>query len=178
MMSTGRFSKGAGRIALTAMFTALSLVFLYGASVTPIGQLGLVAAAGVFPAVAVVSGGSQTGWLCYAATGLLAFVLLPDKGSALLYLIFFGIYPLIKYLIEKLKKLPVEWLFKLAFCNAALALFWMFLRVLLLAELPAVFSYLWVFWLAGNAAFILYDLGFSRLIGFYLIRIHRVISKS
>jgi len=176
-MNTSRFSKGTGRLALSAMFTALSLVLLYGASVIPSGQLGLVAVAGLFPAAAVVSGGSTAGFLCYAATGLLALVLVPDKNTAVLYLLFFGLYPLIKYYIEKIKNLPLEWLCKLVLCNAALALFWMFIRALLLSELPAVFSTLWLFWLAGNASFILYDLGFSKLVGFYFVRIHRAISK-
>lgn len=116
----GRFSKGAGRVALTAMLTALSLVFLYGASAAPSGRLGLIAAAGLFPAAAVVSGGRPAGFLCYAATGILALVLIPDKGGVLLYLVFFGIYPLIKHLIEKLKKLPLEWLCKMVLCNVVL----------------------------------------------------------
>ncbi len=176
-MDRGRFSGGAGRIALTAMLAALSLLFLYGASVIPSGQLGLVAAAGLFPAAALVSGGVSAAWLCYAATGLLALILVPDKTSAVLYLLFFGLYPILKHFIERLKKLPAEWLCKMALCNAILVLFWMLLRALLLAQLPAAFAQLWIFWLAGNASFVLYDLGFSRLMDFYLVRVHRAIFR-
>jgi hypothetical protein len=159
-MKTNRYPAGAGRIALTAMLAAFSLTFLYGASLTPSGQLGLVAAAGVFPAAALVSGGYAAGFLCYAASALLALVLVPDKGGAVLYLLFFGIYPLVKHLIEKLRIRVLEWMCKLILCNAALGLFLRFLRALLLAELPAFFGISWVFFLAGNAAFVLYDTGF------------------
>ncbi len=174
-MGTRRYSTGAGRIALAAMFAALSLIFLYTASVTPSGQLGLLAAAGVFPAAALVSGGAAAGFLCYAAAGLLALILVPEKGGVVLYLVFFGLYPLIKHFIEKLKKLPLEWLCKLVLCNAALTVFWLILRSLLLAELPAFFSNLWVFALAGNASFIFYDIGFSKLMHFYYNRIHKAV---
>lgn len=176
-MRTSRYSKGAGRVALTAVFSAFSLMFLYGASITPSGQLGLAAAAGVFPAAALVSGGYGAGFLCYAASGLLALVLVPEKGGVFLFLLFFGIYPLLKHLIEKLKKLPLEWLCKLVLCNAALGLFLLFLRSLLLSELPAAFEIPYFFFPAGNVGFILYDIGFSKLMGFYYNRIHKAVSR-
>jgi len=176
-MNMSRYSGGAGRIALSAMLTALSLVFLYGASVAPSGQLGLAAAAGVFPAAALVSGGAPAGFLCYTVTGLLGLLLVPNKSGVLLYILFFGLYPLLKHWIEKIKKLPLEWLCKLLLCNAALGLFWNVLRTLLLAGLPAVFGKLWVFWLAGTGAFVLYDVGFSKVMSFYVARVHRVIFR-
>lgn len=176
-MREGRYSKGAALISLDAVLTALGLIGLYGASITPSGRLGLTAAAGLFPAAAVVSGGISAGILCYAATGLLALLLVPEKSCAILYLSFFGFYPLCKHWIEKLKKLPLEWLCKLALFNAALAVYWLLFRALLLSQLPAAFESLWVFCLVGNLAFVLYDLGFSKLISFYLTRIHRAIFK-
>ena len=53
-MGKGRSSAGAGRIALVGVLTALSVIFLYLAALTPTGQLGVVAAAGLMPAAAVV----------------------------------------------------------------------------------------------------------------------------
>ena len=46
---------------------------------------------------------------------LLGLILLPVKSNALLYLLFFGLYPMIKSLIERLRQLPLELLLKLAF---------------------------------------------------------------
>lgn len=68
------------------------------------------------------------GYLCWAASALLGLFLLPDKGVALLYLIFLGLYPVVKNNIEGLRRLPLEWLCKLACFNAALSLFWFALR--------------------------------------------------
>jgi hypothetical protein len=172
-MGKRRSSTGAGRIALVGVLTALSVMFLYLAALTPTGQLGVVAAAGLMPAAAVVSAGLPAGAFCYAATGILGLLLSPDKGGAALYLVFFGLYPLIKCLIERLRKLPLEWLCKLAFFNLALTLCWFFLRAALLEGLPPVFEALWVLYLIGNAVFVAYDLGFSRLIALYTVRIDK-----
>lgn len=43
----GRYGKGAGRVALAGVLTALSLVILYLASMAPTGRLGVVALAGL-----------------------------------------------------------------------------------------------------------------------------------
>ena len=52
----------AERAALAGVFGALSLLTLYISAIVPTGRLGLVAAAGIFPAGAVVSGGLSAGF--------------------------------------------------------------------------------------------------------------------
>lgn len=132
----------------------------------PSGRLGLTAAAGFFPVMAVLTAGPAAGYLCWGAAGLLGLILIPDKGMALLYLVFLGLYPVVKGSIEALGRLPLEWALKLLCFNAALTLCWFFLRALILPEPPA-----WLgesaplVYLAGNAVFVLYDIGLSKVIG-------------
>jgi hypothetical protein len=177
-MEQRRYSAGAGRAALVGVLSALSLAVLYFAALAPVGQLGLVALSGLLPAVAVISAGLPAGVLCYAATGILGLLLIPDKGGAALYLLFFGLYPLVKCLIERLGKLPLEFVCKLAFFNVTFAVAWFTLRAVLLAGLPAAFEKLWLLWTVGNAVFMVYDLGFSRIIALYRIRIDKLVRRS
>ena len=158
--------------ALGGILAAASLAFLWLASIVPSGRLGLAAVAGLFPVAAVLAVGRNAGYLCWAASGLLALLIVPDKGVSLLYLTFLGLYPVVKNRIEAIRRRSVEWILKLAYFNAALAIFWLFLRELFLQEPPS--------WLGGNAlllfglsdlVFVVYDLGLSRLIA--LIR-HRI----
>jgi hypothetical protein len=176
-MGGSRYRGGASRVALVGVLTALSLVFLYLSAVTPAAQLGVVAIAGLFPAGAVVSGGLGAGFFCYAATGVLGLLLIPDKGNALLYLIFFGLYPMIKCLIERLRRLGLEWVCKLVFFNAILSLFWFGLTAVLLPFLPDALNQIWMVYAAGNVAFIIYDIGFSKLIALYVVRVDKVLRK-
>ena len=173
----GRYSGGASRTALVGLLTALSLLCLYLAAVAPTGKLGLVALAGLFPAGAVVSASLAAGFLCYGATGILGLLLLPSKSAALLYLIFFGLWPMVKSLTERLPSRVLEWAAKLACCNAALAALWFGLRALFLPFLPAALSQSWMVFAAGNVGFVLYDLGFSGVIAVYTARVDRVLRK-
>lgn len=168
----------ASKIALTAVLTALSIVLLIVAEVSPVGRLGFTAAAGVMPAAATVSAGIGAGWLCYVGSAVLSLLLLPDKGIALFYLIFFGLYPLIKYFVERLRKLPLEIILKLIFFNAALTLFRFGLESVFFSAFPADGSLLWILYPLGNVLFLLYDFGLSGVISAYTVRIDRVIRKN
>ncbi|MEG0764905.1 MAG: hypothetical protein RR281_00285 [Pseudoflavonifractor sp.] len=176
-MKTNRFSEGAGRVALVGVLDALALAVLYLSALSPVGQLGIVALAGLMPVAAVVSGGFPAGVFCYATTGVLALILVPNKGNAALFLLFFGAYPLVKYLNEHIKKRPIEWLCKLAFFNGTLSVAWFALRSVLLAGLPEFFGQAWILYLVGNLVFIIYDLGLSKLIAFYVTRIDKAVRR-
>ena len=174
---SGQNHNSAALVALVGVLTALSLIFLYASAFLPTGRMGMVAIAGVFPAGAVVSAGLKAGVFCYGATGILALLLLPDKAAALLYLLFFGLWPVLKSLTERLPSRGAEWCCKLALFNGILALFWFGLRSLLLPFLPKALDQTWLVWLVGNVAFVIYDIGFSKLIAFYVARVHRVLRK-
>ena len=166
-----RGNKSASRVALGGVLAALSLLLLYLGSMMPLGRLGMVAVAGLVPAAGVVSGGLAAGFLCYGAAGLLGLLLLPDKGCALLYLLFFGLYPMVKSLIERLRALPLELLLKLAFFNLMLAVLWFGFSAFLFPMLPEFLRRALPVFVVGNAAFLLYDYGFGKLITYYASRV-------
>ena len=168
----GRFSGRSGQIALGGVLAAGALVMLWLACVAPSGQLGLTAVGGLFPMAATVTAGRAAGYLCWGAAGLLGLILLPDKGVALLYLIFLGLYPVVKGAVESLRRLPLEWALKLAFFNLALTLCWSLFRELFLPALPDwLTGSLPVLYGAGNVVFVLYDIGLSRLVGWLRFRL-------
>ena len=168
----------AGRVALAALLAALSLAVLWAASLAPWGRIGLVAVAGLMPAAAVVSAGPPAGGLCWIGTSLLALVLLPDKSCGLLYLLFFGLYPLVKYAAERLHRLPLEFAAKLAFFNIALTVIWFAFRSVFLWGLPQAETLHMFLYPVGNVVFLVYDFGFSRLIAFYTVRVDRPMRRS
>ena len=146
----GRFSSKAGRTALG----------------------GVLAAAGLFPIGAVLLAGRGAGFLCWAAASVLGLLILPDKGVALMYLCFMGLYPVVKSRLEQCASRPLEWVGKLACFNAALTLLWVAFRGLFLPALPEwLAGKVWLLYGAGNLVFLLYDWGLSRLIGMMTARL-------
>ena len=160
--------------ALGGVMAAGSFVLLWLACVAPSGRIGLTAAAGLFPMAATLCAGRTAGCLCWAAASLLGLFMLPDKGVALLFLAFLGLYPVIKGRIETLDRRAVEWGLKLCWFEMTLTLFWFVFQELFLPEAPA--------WLASNAVlvyvlggvvFICYDIGLSQLITLLRTRLYR-----
>lgn len=176
-MRNQRTNKSASRVALGGVLAALSLLLLYLSAMMPSGRIGMVAVAGLVPAAAVVSGGLAAGFLCYGATAVLALLLIPDKGCALLYAIFFGLYPMIKSLIERLRRLPLELILKLAFFNVVLSVLFGGFSALLFPLLPELMQNTLPLFLLGNVVFLIYDYGFSKLITYYAARIRGATRK-
>ena len=152
------------KLVFCGMMTALALFFLLVGALLPTGRLGLCAAAGLPTAATVIRHSRGAGFLTWAASGTLALILLPDKGYALLYILVFGLYAILKSQIERLGRLSLEWLCKLMFASAVVALF-----VGTLPELLAQSVTLpkWggsTVFVAALVLFVAYDLALSRLL--------------
>ncbi len=152
-------------LAVAAMLSALGVVIMLLGTVISVLDLTMVALSSIIVFFAIIEMGSPYQYLIYAATSLLAVLLLPDKFSAVLYLIFGGIYPMLK---QKLEKLPtvVSWVLKAVYFNLVLigtVLGAKFLFGVDEEELTVALFAL------GNAAFFLYDIAMTKLITYYLM---------
>ena len=166
----------AGKVAYPAVLSALALILVYLGSIVPTGSWGIVAAAGLLPSAAVISVSLSAGFLCWAASAILAFLLAPDKLCALLFGVLFGLYPMVKSLVERLRKKPLEYLLKLAFFNTAFTVIYLTMAAAVAASLPQALSgSVWLIYTAANVVFLLYDYGFSQLIALYIARVQRAI---
>ena len=163
-------------VAFSAMLVALGAVLLWLSAVMPTASLALAALAGVVPTAAVLMSGIPAGFSVYAATALLALLVVPDKGTVLSYALLFGHYPVVKSIAERTKSRIAEWAIKLGVFNAVFA-------VCVFAAAELVFAFPIVGWmklaafLAGNVVFVIYDYGFSGLISFYLSKFGRILGR-
>ncbi len=90
---------------------------------------------------------------------------------------FFGYYPIIKSLAERVRPVILNWVIKLAVFEAAFSVIW-FLFKSLIFDSRYLETHIIVIYLAGTAAFIVFDIGLTRLIGFYIHRISKNIRKN
>ena len=169
-------SKSTRKITLTAQMSALSIVFLYIDSVFPTGQLGFVAIASLFGIAAVIESGLVSGLIVFVISGILGFLLVPVKSVMFLYVLFFGYYPILKSLIERLRKIVLEWVLKLLVFNAALSVIWLLFRELIFNAEILRFGTA-VVYILGNVVFVIFDFGISKLIGFYIMKISKKIRR-
>ena len=77
------------------------------------------AVAGLFIMVAVIEAGYKWALGAYAAASVLVFLFAEPEGK-LLYICFFGYYPILKAVFDRRKSRTLEWILKLAVFNAAI----------------------------------------------------------
>ena len=159
-------------LALSALFVALTVITLYSASVWPTGLFGLVAFASMFCAATVIDAGISYGLYVYIISAILGIILLPDKAAPVLYIFFFGYYPIVKSLIEHLKAVLIQWALKLLVFNTSLTIILFFFKglILNLGDNPPG---LLLIYPAASVVFLLFDYGYTKLIWFYIDRISK-----
>ena len=158
------------RVAYGGMLTGVSIVLLVFASAAPAFGWGLCICAGMVPAVALARRQVRTGVLVYAATALLAALVVPGKRYAVAYTLLFGIYPLVKYAIEHIRVLAAEWACKLAYAAALMLLLWQLVQRGLLLLNGQLGSFpIWAIAAAFLAAFVCYDIIFSKIIALFRV---------
>ncbi|MEG0391836.1 MAG: hypothetical protein RR626_03660 [Anaerovoracaceae bacterium] len=160
-------------LALGGISLALSVIALYAASFVPGVELTLYLISSIFVGVMVVEAGPKGGFLLYVAASLLGFVLLPNKLAILPYVLFFGLYGLVKYYSERIKKRPLQYMVKGAMFLVVFVVLYFFTKGLFFqgADFGPVTPYL--LGIGGLLGFFLYDYIYTLLIGFYLRKIKR-----
>lgn len=157
------------RLALSAILGALAVVLLLLSCILPTMQLTVVAVAGILSAVVLIESGVKWAGLQYGAVSILSILLLPDKSSALFYTLFFGHYPIVKYLLERIHNPFFCWGAKLIAGNLCLGAMILLLKAFF-PEWQMEYA-LWIIVLLCEGVFVLFDLALSRLLGFYQFRI-------
>ena len=102
--------------AVCGLMTALSVVLMMLTTLVPVFMYVIPIVTGLIVLFVADVSNKKWGAGVYFSTAFLSLLLITDKEAALTYALFFGYYPLIKDLIEKLPKL-LSWILKLALFN-------------------------------------------------------------
>ena len=125
-------------------------------------------------------------WLIWLVTATLALLLMPFNTAAWEYLLFAGLYPMLRVLLEKLP-IVLRLIIKPLLFNAVIALGVLVLWQLLfptaqsypaalgafLGGQGAHWGYSLAVWITANGAFVLYDFVIARFIGAYRINLRK-----
>ena len=117
------------------MIVALGTVFMLLGAVIEVFDLTAVALASVLVAFVYIEIGSPYTWLVWICTTLCTFLFYQHSPMWLIYLVLFGIYPILKGYIEKLPK-AFWWPIKIVYGN--LAFLAVFFGVSLITGMPFI----------------------------------------
>ena len=161
------------KFTVASIMSALAIVCLFGSAYLPTGRIALLAITSMCVLVTVAECGVKYAWLEYAATSLLAILLIPFKFQVLLFVALLGYYPVLKLHIEKTNNLWLEWLIKVLFFNALLIVVYFIFKYFLLqyvsfgAIFDVVISNIWLVILIAEIVFVVYDYLLSFFAHYY-----------
>jgi hypothetical protein len=174
-----RFQRTAHRASLTAMFAAMSLVFLYLASILPTMRFVAYFLSSVFVMGLVLEEEIGLAWLMFVVVSLLSLLLMPNMLRVVPYVLFFGHYGIGKYYIQtRVKDKVVGYVLKLLYYNVALVLMYLLARQIIEQDLLRLGVGLWLVLIGAEAAFVLYDYLFTKVTAYYFNNIRRLLMKN
>lgn len=161
-------SSPALKVALAGLLAALSVVILFAGYATGVMDLTAIAAASVLSAIAVVELGGAYPYLIWGVVSVITFMLVPGELAAG-YLLFGGIYPILKMYFERLPR-PIEWVAKLLYGAVVLGTLYLLSRFVFM--IPSEANWMMIALAVGYAVFfILYDYALSVAMTLYMKRL-------
>ncbi len=145
-----------------------------------IGTYALPCLAGMLTIAIVIEYNCKWAFGVFAVSSLLSFFLSGDKEAVVMFIAFFGYYPILKNILErKIKSVILRYIIKFAVFNAA-AIASFYVAMLLLSVPASEFTVFgvyvpYLFLIAGNLFFLLYDFAINVYVKFYVQRLRKAL---
>lgn len=157
------------RVALGGIIASLCLTVMILTGIVPALYIAAPMVAGMMMIILAEEVSESWGWLTYLAVSLLTLLMNPDKEAALMFVLFFGYYPLLRPRLHRLKTRWLRMLLKLLLYNAFLfADFWITVYVLGLPTFEDTLPWMYAGLIAAsNLIFLVYDRLLGNIRAFY-----------
>ncbi|MBQ4317185.1 MAG: hypothetical protein IJC20_02950, partial [Clostridia bacterium] len=168
--------KSSKKVALSGIFSALCVIFLFIGSVFQTLDLSAAAMASIVILVSFIELGKK--WACgvYAVASILALLLLPYKTAAAVFALFAGFYPIIKEYLNKIRPFWLSVIARVVCFNIFLTLL-IFVSYRFFGIEEDFLGFNIVLYLLANVTFVLYDFALERIAVYYIKRIKPKIFK-
>lgn len=168
------------RVALGGIVSALCLLCMFLAGIMPVFYLILPMVAGVLLMIIAEEVSLGWAWLTYIAVDILSMLITADKESALVFVMLFGHYPMVRMYLEKIKFRGLKYLLKgLIFNFCAISFFLVTVFIFGMDQMLTDMNDLGKFGgliLLGmvNIVYVLYDFNLGAI---YVLYIKRLLPK-
>lgn len=173
-MKNSKSSLNTKRLSVSGILISLTVIVLIVENILPVNKLSLFALSSFFVAIIITEFGINFGWVFYFSSSLLAIIVVPNKIGLVPYLLFFGIYGIVKFYIEKLNKMPIEYLLKLVIFNAYMIFSLLIIKKFFFDNIKINLP-LWLLIFVTEIAFIIYDYVYTLFIQYYKEKLKKFI---
>lgn len=166
--------KQSSKCAIGGIVAAVSLVLLISVAVIPFLTYALPAVAGALVIFMVVETDKKWAFGVYCTVAILGMLLVPDKEVAVMYLAFFGYYPIFKALIESKLPLVLGWIVKvLTFAGTMAGSYYLMIKLMGITIDETEEFGVWAYPILlgmGTVTFVIYDIALTKMITLYIMK--------
>lgn len=155
----------ASNIAKGGIITALGVICVYAGNFFPINKTFILIIASALIPLTVISADIITSIMVYFATTLLSILLSGFNIAVLAYALFFGIYGILKYYIERIRKISFEIIIKFVFFNLSLLIFSLIIKSVFISSIKLKYS-IYIFIILCEISFWIYDYALTIFISY------------
>jgi len=169
------------KTALGGIIAAVSVVLMFLTGIVPTLTYAVPAAAGLLLLIMVIEIDKKWAFVVYISVSILSVLLIADKEAAVMYVAFFGYYPIIKQPVEKHLNKYLCWICKMLIFNASIIVSYLMLIYVFNFNTDEFGDFtkitLALTYIAFNVVFVIYDVALTRLITAYVFRWQRHFRK-
>lgn len=173
--------KQSSKCAIGGIVSALSLVLMISVAIIPFLTYALPAVASVLIAFIVMEIDKKWAFGVYCAVSILGFLLVGDKEVAMMYIAFFGYYPIIKAVFESKIPTVAGWILKLLLFNVSIAAAYVIMINLMGVTVDEINEYgiiaVPVLLGMGSIAFVMYDIALTKIITLYIMKWRKLFKR-
>ena len=157
-------------VAIGGIVASLAVVLMFFTGVFPFATYALPALAGLLMVIIVIDYNVKWALSVYVAVSILSLLITPDREAALLFIAFFGYYPILKSIFEKLPRV-IEYVLKfLVFNLAIVGAYYLIINILGMPDILSEFEEVGIPLMLGlgNVTFLIYDIAISKIVTLYI----------
>lgn len=149
------------RIAYGGILLSLNAILLILINIIPINTVFIMGLASFPISIIIMEWGPLSGVTFYIASVILGFIMMTSKIQWLVYTFTFGVYGIVKYIIEKDIPIVLEYILKILFANISVMVLYFIMKEFVYIPINLVYVLLF------EVVFIVYDYMYSRFIEYY-----------
>ena len=158
------------KVAYSGVLLAVHTILLVLINIIPMNTLFIMGIASLIISIIIMEFGPKSGVVFYLASIILSFLVINNKAQWVLYNLTFGVYGLIKYIIEQDRSIYLEYILKIIFANMLLMITYFILRGFIYIPINILTI------LAFQVVFMIYDSVYTKFIDYYETKIRKIIN--
>lgn len=158
------------KVAYSGILLGVHTILLILINIIPMNTLFIMGIASLIISIIIMEFGPKSGVVFYLASIILSFLVINNKAQWVLYNLTFGVYGLIKYIIEQDRSIYLEYILKIIFANILLMITYFILRGFIYIPINMLII------IAFQVVFMIYDSVYTKFIDYYETKIRKIIN--